>query len=145
MERWVTQVRFSDGAGHQLLVIDHEIFFTVYLCSGIYRRYGLDSYGKLLDNMPRNCGGEFNVAHCRGPEWSYQYNHQGFIITYFFLFIGWIGFVLILFCCFVSAYTGDILGKCWIMVVNRHPEFDKAKLRYPYPTIGQEAFGKWGR
>ncbi|XP_060597359.1 uncharacterized protein LOC132751223 [Ruditapes philippinarum] len=58
---------------------------------------------------------------------------------------GWIGFVLILFCCFVSAYTGDILGKCWIMVVNRHPEFDKAKLRYPYPTIGQEAFGKWGR
>ncbi|XP_045159616.2 uncharacterized protein LOC123525011 [Mercenaria mercenaria] len=58
---------------------------------------------------------------------------------------GWIGFVLILFCCFVSAYTGDILGKCWIMVRGRHPEFKKGQLRYPYPAIGEEAFGKWGR
>lgn len=48
-------------------------------------------------------------------------------------------------CCFVSAYTGDILGKCWTIVRERHPEFKDGKVRYPYPAIGEEAFGKLGR
>lgn len=57
---------------------------------------------------------------------------------------GLIGFLLVVLCCFVSAYTGDILGKCWTIVRDRHPEFRNGKVRYPYPAIGEEAFGKWG-
>lgn len=60
-------------------------------------------------------------------------------------YAGWIGFILIVLCCFVSAYTGDILGDCWTIVSERHPEYRVVKVGYPYPAIGQEAYGKIGR
>jgi len=58
---------------------------------------------------------------------------------------GWIGFILIFVCCFVSAYTGDILGDCWTMTQDRRPDLRQGCVRYPYSAIGEEAYGKWGR
>ncbi|KAL4237138.1 hypothetical protein ACF0H5_005518 [Mactra antiquata] len=58
---------------------------------------------------------------------------------------GWIGFVLIFFCCAISTYTGVILGKCWIIVCERNKELTSHLARYPYPAIGEEAYGKLGR
>lgn len=61
------------------------------------------------------------------------------------LYTGWIGFLLVFVCCFVSAYTGDILGKCWTLTQERRPELRQGSVRYPYPAIGEEAYGKVGR
>lgn len=56
---------------------------------------------------------------------------------------GWIGLVLICVCAMISAYTGVILGECWMIVKNRFPEkYDTHHIRYPYPAIGYEAGGK---
>ncbi|XP_041354276.1 amino acid transporter AVT1A-like isoform X2 [Gigantopelta aegis] len=57
---------------------------------------------------------------------------------------GWVGIALIFLCCFLSAYTGDILGKAWCLVQERYPEF-RGHVRYPYPAIGQITYGKPGR
>ena len=48
-------------------------------------------------------------------------------------------------CCLISAYTGKILGQAWIIVQKRNPEYQTGHVRYPYPAIGQAAFGKSGR
>ena len=58
---------------------------------------------------------------------------------------GWAGLVLMVVCCLVSAYTGSILGKAWIIVRRRTPEFQTGHVRYPYPAIGQAAYGVVGR
>ncbi|KAL4237137.1 hypothetical protein ACF0H5_005517 [Mactra antiquata] len=58
---------------------------------------------------------------------------------------GWVGFVLIFFCCMVSAYTGHILGKCWVIVRERYGELTSNIARFPYPAIGEEAYGRKGR
>lgn len=57
---------------------------------------------------------------------------------------GYIGIVLNIVCALVSAYTGVLLGKCWLMVMNRYPEYQEHS-RYPYPAIGQVTYGKPGR
>ncbi|XP_041354708.1 amino acid transporter AVT1C-like isoform X3 [Gigantopelta aegis] len=57
---------------------------------------------------------------------------------------GWVGIALIVLCCFLSMYTGDILGKCWCLVQERYPEF-RGHVRYPYPAMGQITYGKPGR
>lgn len=57
---------------------------------------------------------------------------------------GWIGIVVIALICAVSAYTGHILGRCWIIVQDRYPEM-RGHIRYPYPAMGQVTFGKPGR
>ncbi|KAH3782640.1 uncharacterized protein LOC127841085 [Dreissena polymorpha] len=58
---------------------------------------------------------------------------------------GWIGFVLVLVCCFLSAYTGDVLGKCWTLAQERNPGLTQGCIRYPYPAIGELAYGTFGR
>ena len=57
---------------------------------------------------------------------------------------GYIGILLNIVCGLVSAYTGLLLGKCWLMILERYPEC-RENSRYPYPTIGQITFGKPGR
>ncbi|KAI8791411.1 amino acid transporter ANTL1-like isoform X2 [Biomphalaria glabrata] len=57
---------------------------------------------------------------------------------------GYIGILLNVVCALVSAYTGMLLGKCWLMVMNRYEEY-QVHTRYPYPAIGQVTFGKPGR
>lgn len=57
---------------------------------------------------------------------------------------GWIGLVLIIICAFASAYTGAVLGRAWLIVQNRNPQY-QSHVVDPYPIIGEEAFGKFGR
>lgn len=58
---------------------------------------------------------------------------------------GWIGIILIILCCFLSAYTGSILGKSWIILQERFPDECGGHVPDPYPLIGEKAFGKFGR
>ncbi|XP_052811305.1 uncharacterized protein LOC128238973 isoform X1 [Mya arenaria] len=58
---------------------------------------------------------------------------------------GWTGLALMVLCALVSAYTGNILGKAWLIVRKRTPEYQTGHVRYPYPAIGQAAFGVFGR
>ncbi|XP_064629067.1 uncharacterized protein LOC135488399 [Lineus longissimus] len=58
--------------------------------------------------------------------------------------LGWIGLVLIVFCCFLAAYTGAILGKCWVILREVYPEY-RSHTRYPYPAIAFRTYGKFGR
>lgn len=53
--------------------------------------------------------------------------------------------IIMVLCCLISAYTGNILGKAWLIVRKRNVEYQTGHVRYPYPAIGQEAFGKFGR
>ncbi|XP_055889144.1 uncharacterized protein LOC106050588 isoform X2 [Biomphalaria glabrata] len=57
---------------------------------------------------------------------------------------GYIGILLNVMCAIVSAYTGMLLGRCWLMVLHRYSEYQEHS-RYPYPAIGQVTFGKPGR
>ncbi|XP_035825951.1 amino acid transporter AVT1J [Aplysia californica] len=57
---------------------------------------------------------------------------------------GFIGILINVVCALVSAYTGMLLGKCWLMVMHRFEEH-REHSRYPYPTIGQVTFGTPGR
>ncbi|XP_064594698.1 uncharacterized protein LOC135461499 [Liolophura sinensis] len=57
---------------------------------------------------------------------------------------GWIGMLLIVGCCVLSAYTGKVLGSAWILVQERYPQY-QGHVRYPYPAIGQVTYGKPGR
>ena len=47
-------------------------------------------------------------------------------------------------CGIISAYTGSILGKCWVIIKQRYQEYDDKHIADPYPTIGFRAAGKWG-
>ncbi|XP_060551535.1 uncharacterized protein LOC132713072 isoform X2 [Ruditapes philippinarum] len=58
---------------------------------------------------------------------------------------GWSGLIIMVLCCLISAYTGNILGKAWMIVRKRNIEYQIGHVRYPYPAIGQEAFGRFGR
>ncbi|GFN75569.1 amino acid transporter antl1-like isoform x1 [Plakobranchus ocellatus] len=57
---------------------------------------------------------------------------------------GWTGVAINIVCAAASAYTGMILGKCWLMVQNRYVEY-QTNTRYPYPAIGFVTYGKAGR
>ncbi|RUS91105.1 hypothetical protein EGW08_001130, partial [Elysia chlorotica] len=54
---------------------------------------------------------------------------------------GWFGVVLNIVCAFVSAYTGVLLGQCWLLVQARYAGY-QTKTRYPYPAIGFVTYGK---
>ena len=57
-------------------------------------------------------------------------------------FPGYVGLVLIVFCCLASGYNGTRLGKCWNMLLERYPEeYATGHCRYPYPAIAQKAMG----
>ena len=55
---------------------------------------------------------------------------------------GWIGFALLVLCCFASGYCGTVLGRSWATLRDRHDEY-KGHVRYPYPAIGEKAYGRW--
>ncbi|GFR73147.1 proton-coupled amino acid transporter 4 [Elysia marginata] len=55
---------------------------------------------------------------------------------------GWIGVVLMVLIAGVAVYTGTLLGRCWMIVLERHASGLDHKARQPYPSIGQAAFGK---
>ena len=66
--------------------------------------------------------------------------------TIFVPYTGWIGLVLIAVCALISAYTGVILGRCWVIIKDRFPDkYAKDHIRYPYPAIGFEAAGIYAR
>ncbi|XP_074642010.1 uncharacterized protein LOC141899538 isoform X2 [Tubulanus polymorphus] len=58
--------------------------------------------------------------------------------------LGVVGFVLMVVCCFLAAYTGTILGKCWTIIQERHSSY-RSRTRDPYPAIAFVAYGKPGR
>jgi len=55
---------------------------------------------------------------------------------------GWTGFALLVLCCFASGYCGTVLGRSWATLRHRHDEY-KGHVRYPYPAIGEKAYGRW--
>ena len=55
---------------------------------------------------------------------------------------GWTGFGLLILCCFASGYCGTVLGRSWAILRERHDEY-KGHVRYPYPAIGEKAYGRW--
>ncbi len=55
---------------------------------------------------------------------------------------GWTGFALLVLCCFASGYCGTVLGRSWAILRDRHDEY-KGHVRYPYPAIGEKAYGRW--
>ena len=55
---------------------------------------------------------------------------------------GWTGFGLLILCCFASGYCGTVLGRSWATLRERHSEY-KGHVRYPYPAIGEKAYGRW--
>ncbi|PVD28156.1 hypothetical protein C0Q70_10741 [Pomacea canaliculata] len=57
---------------------------------------------------------------------------------------GWIGIVIIVACAAISAYTGQILGRCWTIVQDRYPSL-RGHVRYPYPAMGYITYGTIGR
>lgn len=58
---------------------------------------------------------------------------------------GWIGILLLVFFCFLSFYTSTLLARCWNMILERGFIPRSGHVRYPYPAIGEAAFGKCGR
>jgi len=57
---------------------------------------------------------------------------------------GWAGPIIIVVCACISAFTGTILGKCWIMLLDNVKPINK-HCANPYPTIGFYAFGNIGK
>lgn len=57
---------------------------------------------------------------------------------------GWLGIVLVVFCAGMSAFTGTVLGRCWIMLLENVNTVNK-NCADPYPTIGYHAFGIVGK
>ena len=55
---------------------------------------------------------------------------------------GWTGFGLLVLCCFASGYCGTVLGRSWAILRDRHEEY-RGHVRYPYPAIGEKAYGRW--
>ncbi|GFN75567.1 LOW QUALITY PROTEIN: amino acid transporter antl1-like isoform x1 [Plakobranchus ocellatus] len=53
---------------------------------------------------------------------------------------GWIGIAIITCVACASGYTAVLLSRCWILVRDRYVEY-RDHPRYPYPSIGQVAFG----
>ncbi|KAK3578876.1 hypothetical protein CHS0354_010236 [Potamilus streckersoni] len=54
--------------------------------------------------------------------------------------------ILLMFCaCIVSSYTGITLGRTWLIILERYPQYREARVRYPYPLIGEITFGRLGR
>lgn len=57
---------------------------------------------------------------------------------------GWIGLFFIFVFIMKSAYTATLIGKCWVMIEDRYPEY-RSHVPDPYPIIGEKAFGHFGR
>nr|XP_039263708.1 amino acid transporter AVT1C-like isoform X1 [Styela clava] len=57
---------------------------------------------------------------------------------------GLIAMPLLVICGLVSAFTGTLLGKSWIILRERYPEYEANRVTDPYPTIAFRAAGKVG-
>ena len=55
---------------------------------------------------------------------------------------GWTGIAMLILCCFASGYCGMVLGRSWTLLRERHKAY-RGHVRYPYPAIGEKAYGKW--
>jgi len=44
-----------------------------------------------------------------------------------------------------TSYTGYLLGKCWLILRTRYPEYTEETVFDPYAEIGFRAAGIWGR
>ena len=55
---------------------------------------------------------------------------------------GWTGIVMLVLGCVASGYCGMVLGISWATLRKRHAEY-RGHVRYPYPAIGEKAYGKW--
>ncbi len=53
---------------------------------------------------------------------------------------GWFGVPLMIMICFDAAVAACLLGKCWIILEERWPEY-RVRCRNPYPEIGKMAYG----
>lgn len=54
--------------------------------------------------------------------------------------MGWAGLLVTVVCCFASGYAAIYLGKCWLIIEQRYPEYRK-KQREPFSVIGLKAIG----
>lgn len=57
---------------------------------------------------------------------------------------GWIGFILIVVFGIVSTYTSMLIGKSWLMIQDRYPQYQYHVVD-PYPVMGEKTYGKIGR
>lgn len=53
---------------------------------------------------------------------------------------GWIGVPLMILMCFDAAIAGSLIGKCWLILEERWPEY-QSNCRNPYPAIANMAYG----
>src|SRR5690348_15764255 len=58
--------------------------------------------------------------------------------------MSWFGLVVIVLCCLMSGYAAIYLGRCWLIVEERWPEYRKQQ-RDPFSVIGLKAGGKFTR
>lgn len=56
--------------------------------------------------------------------------------------VGWIGFVLLVLCCFVFGYCGMVLGRFWVIFCDCYDEY-KGYVWYLYLVIGEKVYGRW--
>lgn len=63
-------------------------------------------------------------------------------LPYAIVFAGWTGIAMLILCCFLSGYCGMVLGRSWTLLRERHRAY-RGHVRYPYPAIGEKAYGKW--
>lgn len=55
---------------------------------------------------------------------------------------GWSGLPLLIMCWIDAGICGILIGKCWLILEERWPEF-RESCRYPYAAIGEMAYGSW--
>jgi vesicular inhibitory amino acid transporter len=72
------------------------------------------------------------------------YANCTYLLSYTRLMLGWGGVALILMFTINATFIGSRLGLCWVILEERYEEFRK-QIRDPYPSIGEKAFGRWGR
>ncbi|XP_053211724.1 uncharacterized protein LOC128395335 isoform X2 [Panonychus citri] len=65
-------------------------------------------------------------------------------LPYAFNQAGWYSLPLMIVSCFDAGICGILIGKCWMILEERWPEF-RENCRYPYPAIGKMAYGNWMR
>lgn len=63
-------------------------------------------------------------------------------LPYAIVFAGWTGIAMLILCCFASGYCGMVLGRSWTLLRERHRAY-RGHVRYPYPAIGEKAYGRW--
>eukprot|EP00057_Strongylocentrotus_purpuratus_P022773 XP_011677247.1 PREDICTED: uncharacterized protein LOC105444565 [Strongylocentrotus purpuratus] len=55
------------------------------------------------------------------------------------------GLVVAIVALLLSAFSGTLLSKSWILLRQRYSKYRTEIHRYPYPALAYEAYGIWGR